>query len=79
MMRKLYETAVILFGTLGWWGFVYPELCLTEDVYEEKSEWESGEICIKSRIAEYVYQVKENALTEKRIENDKQKFACGGF
>ncbi|MDE7334525.1 MAG: hypothetical protein K2O16_20295 [Lachnospiraceae bacterium] len=110
-MRKLFETAVILLGTIGWWGFVYPELCLTEDVYEQayeddeteanienkalesengvsgKSEsripegggeeaypsgvreyawtdvyqsgWQVGKIRIKSRLAEYVYQVKE--------------------
>lgn len=111
-MRKLFETAVILLGTIGWWGFMYPELCLTEDVYEQayegngtegnienktlesenevpgKSEsripeghgeeagpsggvwecawtdgyqpgWQMGKIRIKSRLAEYVYQVKE--------------------
>ncbi len=79
MMRKLYETAVILLGTLGWWGFVYPELCLSDDVYEEKAEWEPGTIYIKSRVAEYVYQIEENTAVEKRAENDKQKFACGGF
>lgn len=74
-MRKIYETAVILIGTLSWWGFVYPELCLTEDAYEQEesaqmeddahkdSFWEEGikvgELCIKSRAAEYVYQVSE--------------------
>ena len=95
-MKKIYETAVILLGTIGWWGFVYPELCLTEDVYEQEYEddkveeetenemsenseeetqssgiweriwddgyrsgWQMGEIRIKSRLAEYVYQVKE--------------------
>lgn len=93
-MRKIYETAIILIGTLSWWGFVYPELCLTEDAYEQESEaddageicdgrmteksgkaamqetqskeesfWETGfqvgELCIKSRAAEYVYQVSE--------------------
>lgn len=95
-MRKIYETAVILIGTLGWWGFVYPELCLTQDAYEQESEaqtndWEEGDIkeqdvqakesgqggnfwedgfkvgglCIKSRAAEYVYQVKEKEIPEK--------------
>lgn len=93
-MRKIYETAIILIGTLSWWGFVYPELCLTEDAYEQEagadaegvpcgrqmtrkeekaapgeqqseegSFWETGfqvgELCIKSRAAEYVYQVSE--------------------
>lgn len=29
-MRKFWETAVIIVGTLGWWGFVYPELSVTE-------------------------------------------------
>lgn len=63
-MRKIYETAVILIGTLCWWGFVYPELCLTEDAYEQEAEAEDagfkvGELRIKSRAAEYVYQVRE--------------------
>ncbi len=30
-MKKLYETALILVGTLGWWGFVYPELTQLEE------------------------------------------------
>ena len=95
-MRKIYETAVILIGTLGWWGFVYPELCLTQDAYEQEAEierteaedtgtgieadceqeaaktdsfWDEGfkigGLCIKSRAAEYVYQVKEKDMTEK--------------
>lgn len=87
-MRKIYETAVILIGTLGWWGFVYPELCLTQDAYEQEPEtekteengdiqesdqaaglWEEGikigNLRIKSRAAEYVYQVKEKDMTEK--------------
>lgn len=95
-MRKIYETAVILIGTLGWWGFVYPELCLTQDAYEQEAEtertetentrtgmetdceqesvpdgsfWDEGikigGLCIKSRAAEYVYQVKEKDITEK--------------
>lgn len=95
-MRKIYETAVILIGTLGWWGFVYPELCLTQDAYEQECEtdtrgqedrdiqeketqeqesglegnfWEDGfrvdGLRIKSRAAEYVYQVKEKDISEK--------------
>ena len=97
-MRKIYETAVLLIGTLGWWGFVYPELCLTQESYEQEaapweeeaaepeedggsrdmrekeqgqtgSFWEDGfkigGLCIKSRAAEYVYQVKEKDAEEK--------------
>lgn len=93
-MRKLYETVLILIGTIGWWGFVYPDLCITEEVYEqeceeeqeesavseqaypkeisagsemldaesaedagtEQSGWKIGNIRIKSRVAEYLYQ-----------------------
>lgn len=93
-MRKIYETALILIGTIGWWGFVYPDMCLTEDVYEqeyeeeqekstdselmnlkqaparaelpsenaeedakkEQSGWKIGNIRIKSRLVEYLYQ-----------------------
>lgn len=82
---------MIVLGTLGWWGFVYPELCLLETSYEEACEKETeeglwdeeetevnGEITgfdvvitfpgedykadrevhIKSKIAEYVYQIR---------------------
>ena len=37
-MKKIYEVALILIGTVGWWGFVYPDMCLTEDVYEQEYE-----------------------------------------
>lgn len=37
-MRRIFETAVILAGTLGWWGFIYPELCMTEGTCETVSE-----------------------------------------
>lgn len=118
-MRKLYETAIILVGTLGWWGFVYPELSMTEEAYVQEAESQEqqaerevkeeqraesqeqdaerkvqkeqdtgcglesigeslagaglqiGDIRIKSRLAEYVYQVKEFSMTEKEAEDDK--------
>ncbi len=77
-MRRLYETAVILIGILGWWGFVYPELCLTEDtceVYEEDAAprepaWEIGDVRIKSRVIEYVYQKRNENQIEKRCRYD---------
>ena len=131
-MKKLYETALILFGTLGWWGFVYPEFCLSGDRYEqeasageeteeqESSEMEAqtdgkkvvcmeaegdvsepseageerqekgtescaetglkvGDICIKSRIVEYVYRIPEHAEAEERTENAQQKCAGGSL
>ena len=90
-MKRFYETALLLIGTLGWWGFVYPELsemtesCVQENVQEETEitvpetaegeDWVSfvervirnlgssgisnGDVRIKSRIAEYLYQEKE--------------------
>ena len=111
-MKRFYETAVILIGTLGWWSYVYPELSQTQQAYVQEAEsgiQESGtgtrkaemckkkprksvqeietgdagilerlggegirvgEIRIKSRIAEYVYQVKEEPL-EKGAEDDR--------
>ena len=30
-MRKLIEAAIICAGTLGFWGFVYPELCMAQE------------------------------------------------
>ena len=89
-MKRFYETAVILIGTLGWWGYVYPELSLTQHAYVQETETnrlteadgvteilkelgsngiEVGEIRIKSRIAEYVYQVKKD-MVEKGAEDD---------
>ena len=37
-MKRFYETAVILIGTLGWWGYVYPELSLTQQAYVQETE-----------------------------------------
>ena len=123
MMRRVLETAVILLGTLSWWGFVYPELCLLEttntetcgegyvceatsdEAQEESRQKSSGldykeeksrenlkpsgaeaviqvpmttcnscegkkEIRIKSKLVEYVYQIR-NQETEKEIRNGK--------
>ncbi len=39
-MKRIYETAVILIGTLGWWGFVYPELSAVTAVCEQEAEAE---------------------------------------
>lgn len=79
-MRKIFETAIIVIGTLGWWGFVYPELCLTEDAYEQEADADKdnagyegfrvGEIRIKSRAIEYVYQVNDKELKEKELGYD---------
>lgn len=33
-MKRVFEAAVILIGTLGWWGFIYPELCMAEGTFE---------------------------------------------
>lgn len=82
-MRRVLETAMILMGTLGFWGFVYPEFCLTqetcqvEECEDEISEGEE-EICIKSRFLEYVYLVKEKTDREKDDNNDRQKCAHWG-
>lgn len=85
-MRKIYEAALLFLGTLGWWGFVYPELCLDGEVYEEEAceevvgeigqeasceaGWQIGEIRIKSRLVEYVCQIKENEIEEKRLDDE---------
>lgn len=37
-MKRACEAIVLLIGTLGWWGFVYPDLCLTKDAYEQEYE-----------------------------------------
>ena len=76
-MKKVLETAMILMGTLGFWGFVYPEFCLMQETYQEKCCEEEtpqeDEVCIKSRFLEYVYLVREKTDREKDDNNDRQK------
>ncbi len=31
-MKKLWETGIILFASMGFWGMIYPDLCFTQDV-----------------------------------------------
>ena len=31
-MKKIWETAVILFAAMSFWGMLYPDLCFTGDV-----------------------------------------------
>lgn len=44
-MKRLFETGMIIFAVLGFWGMIYPDLCFTQDVcrvvYEHNRE--SGE------------------------------------
>lgn len=131
-MRKICEAVFLFVGTLGWWGFVYPDLCPGVEACEEETcqeeayeayeagggqarrdkppgqeffgqetaqspdaravftqrenpwnfggeGWQSGEIRIKSRLAEYICQIKENAAEEKRLDDEGQDCAGGGF
>lgn len=64
-MRKIWETAIIIMGTIGFWGFVYPELTMPGEVYEFVEEAQSEPIRIKIRLMEYLYQVREQADREK--------------
>lgn len=74
-MKRVFETAVILLGTIGWWGFVYPELYLTEEICQEEvldtldtgimvEDFSGccGKVCIKSKVIEYLYQEKEKGF-----------------
>ncbi len=31
-MKKIWETGIILFSAMGFWGMIYPDLCFTQDV-----------------------------------------------
>ncbi len=133
-MRKIYEAAVILVGTFGWWGFIYPELSMMTENYAQETEAEqqdaeaetreteadagiknadkstsqtmqpemkksrkekadllagigeelgnkgivSGNLCIKSRIAEYLYQRKEKDKAEKESGYEQPKCTYRG-
>lgn len=77
-MKRVCETAAILIAIIGWWGFVYPDLCLTEDTCEVCEEedapkepvWEIGDVRIKSRVIEYVYEKRNENQVEKRCRYD---------
>lgn len=42
-MRKIFEAAVIFVGTLGWWGFIYPELSMVTESCAQVEEAEEQE------------------------------------
>ena len=84
-------------ATIGWWGFVYPELsAVTEEYVLESAKEEtngespasfvemlvnglgdtgikSGNVRIKSRIMEYLYQGKEKGTGSSRQSRIKQQ------
>lgn len=31
-MKKLWETGILLFAVMGFWGMIYPDLCFISDV-----------------------------------------------
>ena len=33
-MKKIFETGMLLFAMMGFWGMIYPDLCFTEEVCE---------------------------------------------
>ena len=37
--RKVIEAAILLAGMVSFWGFLYPELSLTEDAQVNMKEW----------------------------------------
>ena len=55
-MKKIWETGIILFSALGFWGMIYPDLCFTEDVcaivWESTENTESAEGAEKTKCVE---------------------------
>ena len=55
-MKKIWETGIILFSALGFWGMIYPDLCFTEDVCaivcESTENTESAEGAEKTKCVE---------------------------
>ncbi len=49
-MKKIWETGIILFSALGFWGMIYPDLCFTEDVCA--IVWESTESAERTQSTE---------------------------
>lgn len=75
--RKIFEMAVLLTGTVNFWGFLYPEFSMAEDVR------------IKSKVLEYILnqtntetEIVGDGKIQKIIEvafNDKQKCTDWGI
>lgn len=42
-MKKIWETGIILFAVMGFWGMIYPDLCFTQDVCRTVYEDTYGE------------------------------------
>ncbi len=42
-MKRFLGTVMLFTMTLGWWGFVYPELCLTPEECQEQAMISSDE------------------------------------
>ena len=114
-MRKFLEAVFIVVVTLGWWGFIYPELSMVTESSVQETEAEtqeaeakmqdesaqtpgekpfrgeeaassvkigeklgsagvvSGNLRIKSRLAEYLYQGKEKDKIEKESDYEQPK------
>ena len=56
-MKKIFETGVILFAAMGFWGMIYPDLCFVEDVCMEYCIAEADiytEDCMAEETAEVV-------------------------
>lgn len=75
MLKRWIETTILVIGTLGFWGFVYPELTLTEDTYiEEEADVRegTGELRIKSRALEYIL-AEDKRVGAGRVSNRKKE------
>lgn len=57
-MKKIWETGIILFSVMGFWGMIYPDLCFTEDVcaivQESGEKIEDGEEVQKKTVSEEI-------------------------
>lgn len=79
-MKQYLGVTLLLIGTMGWWGFVYPELCLTPEYCEtaEKMDEKDSEIAqIKEWQKEKTQSLQEEEETEKiRIKSRLYEYIC---
>lgn len=65
-MKRILETAMLLMGTLGFWGFVYPEFSLTEENYRTEESCETEDIDMTAEVCtaggQYRIIVKEDGM-----------------
>lgn len=83
---KIWETGIILFAAMGFWGMIYPDLCFTQnvcvstngnindrDMFTQICEADSDQLVVKSRFLERFSEKDVSKNTKMSIKESKGK------